>query len=166
MVVASLCRWLVVSDGEIVYLTGVILRACQFIPLAGLHIVADSDIDDTRLYASADGLAAIDRVGGCIEGISSDTEVGASEILYGMVKLDGDIAAIRAKMNQLIVVETLGSPLAHFLVGYLDAVIKGWQFDTFACHRQRVDKLPRCGMQFNDSDRLCLRRHPKTHEQE
>ena len=162
---ASLSRWLVVSDGEVVYLTGVILRACQFIPLAGLHIVADSHIDDTRFYASANGLAAIDRVGGCIEGIPSAPEIGALEVLYGIVKLDGDIAAIRAKMNQFIVVETLSCPFSHFLVFYLDAVIKGRQLDTFACHRQRVDKLPRCGMQFNDSDRLCLRRHPKTHEQ-
>ena len=165
MVVASLSRWLVVSDGEIVYLTGVILRASQFIPLAGLHIIAHSDIDDTWLYASADGFAAIDRVGGCIEGISCDAEIGALEVLYGMVELDGDIAAIRAKMNQFIVVETLSGPLAHFLVGYLDAVIKGWQLDTFACHRQRVDKLPRCGMQFNNSDCLCLCRQPHTHEQ-
>ena len=162
---ASLSRWLVVSDGEVVYLTGVILRACQFIPLAGLHIIAHSYIDDAWLHASADGLAAIDGVGGCIEGISCDAEVGALEVLYGMVKLDGDIAAIRAKMNQLIVVETLSSPLTHFLVGYLDAVIKGWQFDTFACHRQRVDKLPGCGMQFYDSNCLCLGSHPQTHEQ-
>ena len=71
-----LCHWLVIGDGEIVNLICIILRTSQLIQLAGVHIIAHTHINNTRLKRTADGLLAIFRVTTAIEAITLDAEVG------------------------------------------------------------------------------------------
>ena len=145
LMVTALCRRFVVGYGEVVNLRGVIFGTCQLIPLACVHVIAHAHIHNARFKTTANGLAAIDRVGGSIEPVAEDAEVGTFLVLHGVVKLNGDVASVGSEVNQLLVSQALRSRLTHLLVRCLGCG-----------SRERVDKLSRGGMQLHHGDLLCL----------
>ena len=132
---SCLSRGLVIGDGEVVNLGGVVFRACQLIPLAGLHIIAHSHIHDARLEVPAYGLAAIHGVGNGIGTVSHDAEIGAFLVLYGVVKLHGYVSSVGPQMDYFLIGQALGGSCTHLLVG-----------GAFAGLGKCVDKLARSRM--------------------
>lgn len=112
-----LCHWLVIGDGEIVNLICIILRTSQLIPLAGVHIIAHTHINNTRLKRTADGLLAIFRVTAAIEAVALDAEVSTSLVLYWVVELHGYVSAVSTQMHNLTIIQGIGSLLANLLMG-------------------------------------------------
>jgi len=151
-VLARLRRGLVVRDGEVVDFRGVVFRAGQLVPLGRLHVVAHAHVDDARFEGAADGLLAIHGVGGGVEAVARDAEVGAPEVLDRVVEGYGDVAAVGAQVDELAVAEALGGFPAHLFVGGRAVGL-----------RQGVHELSRGGMQLQDGDVLALcvraRRH-------
>ena len=126
-------------------LRSIILRASQFIPLAGVHIIAHTHIHDARFKRTADGFLAIFRVTTVIEAITLDAEVGTSLVLYWVVELHGYISAVSTQMHNLTIIQGFGSLLANLLVG-----------GSLLSLRHGVDKLAWSWMQLHNFHILCL----------